>query len=216
MYELVLFMILLILRGNQYFCWVLDETKATPHENAPEQYLAWGHNKDLQLVSQARQEGAHGPLGNQAETKPLRKKAQGAGPSKTANRKKKSEKPQTRKSSAAKPFDSWGVFEVTQGAGSSEKATRKMKPKKTPAHKSSAAKPFDSWGVFEVCELVRSLGKAFEDKAAAMQENGIDGHFLLAMLASDDTDLTTPIANGGLGFSRLQLKRVMFQIEEYK
>ena len=157
---------------------MLDETKATPHENAPEQYLAWGHNKDLQLVSQARQGGAHGPLGNQAETKPLRKKAQGAGPSKTANRKKKSEKPQTRKSSAAKPLDSWGVFEV--------------------------------------CELVRSLGKAFEDKAAAMQENGIDGHFLLAMLASDDTDLTTPIANGGLGFSRLQLKRVMFQIEEYK
>jgi len=27
----------------------LDETKAGPPEKAPEQYIAWGHNKDLKL-----------------------------------------------------------------------------------------------------------------------------------------------------------------------
>ena len=29
---------------------MLDETKAGPPEKAPEQYIAWGHNKDLKLV----------------------------------------------------------------------------------------------------------------------------------------------------------------------
>ena len=64
-------------------------------------------------------------------------------------------------------------------------------------------------------ELVRSIGSLYEGAAVAMQENGIDGAFFLAMLANNDEDLTTSIADGGLGFTRLQLKRVMAQIEQH-
>ena len=33
-----------------WFCWVLDERIALPHERAPEQWVPWGHNCDLKLV----------------------------------------------------------------------------------------------------------------------------------------------------------------------
>jgi hypothetical protein len=33
-----------------WFCWVIDERIAQPVEHAPQQYVAWGHNYDLQLV----------------------------------------------------------------------------------------------------------------------------------------------------------------------
>jgi hypothetical protein len=33
-----------------WFCWVLDELIALPHERAPEQWVPWGHNCDLKLV----------------------------------------------------------------------------------------------------------------------------------------------------------------------
>ena len=66
----------------------------------------------------------------------------------------------------------------------------------------------------ELCEFVRSIGKAYEDTAVAIEENGIDSGFFLKMLADSDQDLTTSIAAGGLGFSRLQLKRVVALIEE--
>ena len=64
-------------------------------------------------------------------------------------------------------------------------------------------------------KLVRSIGSSYEGAAVAMKENGIDGRFFLAMLADNDEDLTTSIADGGLGFTRLQLKRVMAQIEQH-
>ena len=39
---------------DKYFCWVMDESKAVMSENAPSQWLPWGHNADLKLVK-----GAH-------------------------------------------------------------------------------------------------------------------------------------------------------------
>lgn len=159
---------------HEYFCWVVDETKANPHENAPNQYVAWGNNKDLELVT--RQQDA----------------APGSHYSKT----------QTKLSSKTAP-------------GASEKAHPKTKAKKPDAQKTSAVNSFDSWGVREVCKLVRSIGSSFEAAAVAMEENGIDGPFFLEMLANNDEDLTTSIPDGGLGFTRLQLKRVADQIERH-
>lgn len=34
---------------DTWFCWVIDESVARPRERAPDQYIAWGHNSDLQL-----------------------------------------------------------------------------------------------------------------------------------------------------------------------
>ena len=84
------------------------------------------------------------------------------------------------------------------------------------AQGAAGAKPFKSWSVSEVCEFVRSIGSAFADKAAAIEENGVDGDFFLKMLDSNDEDLTTSIADGGLGFAKLQLKNVRAKIEERK
>ena len=92
-------------------------------------------------------------------------------------------------------------------------------PEKGPsaeAQGAAGAKPFKSWSVSEVCEFVRSIGSAFADKAAAIEENGVDGDFFLKMLDSNDEDLTTIIADGGLGFAKLQLKNVRAKIEERK
>ena len=80
----------------------------------------------------------------------------------------------------------------------------------------AGAKPFNSWSVSEVCEFVRFIGSAFADKAAAIEENGVDGKFFLKMLYANDEDLTNSIAEGGLGFTRLQLRRVKDKIEERK
>ena len=79
---------------------------------------------------------------------------------------------------------------------------------------SDSVKPFKSWSVKEVCNLIRSIGSAFVDKANAMEENGIDGQFFLDMIKNDDEDLRSSIPDGGLGFTNLQLKRVKDKIKE--
>ena len=63
---------------------MLDETKANPRENAPNQYVAWGHNKDLELLK--------------LQTKPLSKTTLGA--HKKTHHKTKSHKP-------ASSIDKW-------------------------------------------------------------------------------------------------------------
>lgn len=92
----------------------------------------------------------------------------------------------------------------------------KKESKKDTVRHANTAKPFSAWGARQVCEMVRSIGSSFEGAAVAMEENGIDGSFFLAMLENNDEDLTTAIADGGLGFTRLQLKRVKAQIEQHK
>ena len=39
---------------DKYFCWVLDETKARDGEIAPDQYVAWDHNANLQIVEHSK------------------------------------------------------------------------------------------------------------------------------------------------------------------
>ena len=68
---------------------------------------------------------------------------------------------------------------------------------------SQGSKPFKSWSAGEVCEFVRSISSAFADKAAAIDENGIDGQFFIKMLDANDEELTSSIADGGLGFTKL-------------
>ena len=77
-----------------------------------------------------------------------------------------------------------------------------------------SVKPFRSWCASEVAELVRSIGSAFADKANQIDANGIDGEFFLGMLTNNDANLTTSIAEGGLGFSRLQVNLVSKKIEK--
>ena len=35
--------------NGDWFCWVVDESVAFPDERAPDQYVAWGYNSDLNL-----------------------------------------------------------------------------------------------------------------------------------------------------------------------
>jgi len=77
-----------------------------------------------------------------------------------------------------------------------------------------SVKPFRSWCASEVAELVRSIGSAFADKANQIDANGIDGEFFLDMLTNNDANLTTSIAEGGLGFSGLQVNLVSKKIEK--
>jgi hypothetical protein len=77
---------------------------------------------------------------------------------------------------------------------------------------SVASKPFEKWDVNEVCGLVKAMG--FAEAADAIKENGIDGKYFEEMLRNSDEDLTTSIAEGGLGFKRLQLKVVRAKIQE--
>jgi hypothetical protein len=77
-----------------------------------------------------------------------------------------------------------------------------------------SVKPFRSWCASEVAELVRSIGSAFADKANQIDANGIDGEFFLGMLTNNDANLTTSIAEGGLGFSGLQVNLVSKKIEK--
>ena len=77
-----------------------------------------------------------------------------------------------------------------------------------------SVKPFRSWCASEVAELVRSIGSAFADKANQIDANGIDGEYFLDMLTNNDAHLTTSIAEGGLGFSRLQVNLVSKKIEK--
>jgi hypothetical protein len=77
-----------------------------------------------------------------------------------------------------------------------------------------SVKPFRSWCASEVAELVRSIGSAFADKANQIDANGIDGEFFLGMLTNNDANLTTSIAEGGLGFSGLQVNLVSKNIEK--
>ena len=79
-----------------------------------------------------------------------------------------------------------------------------------------SAKRFKTWDVSEAAELVRSIGSAFADKADAMVANGIDGQYFSDMLANNDDDLTLSIADGGLGFTRMQVNRVRAKIEEHR
>jgi serine/threonine protein kinase len=75
-------------------------------------------------------------------------------------------------------------------------------------------KPFEQWSVDEVCRLVKSIG--FEDSAEAIKVNRIDGRFLSEMLSEnhpDYDDLITSIADGGLGFQKMQLKVVNRKID---
>ena len=77
-----------------------------------------------------------------------------------------------------------------------------------------SVKPFRSWCASEVAELVRSIGSAFADKANQIDANGIDGEYFLDMLTNNDANLTTSIAEGGLGFSGLQVNLVSKKIEK--
>ena len=75
-------------------------------------------------------------------------------------------------------------------------------------------KSFKEWKVDEVHDMVKSLGEAFVASAKEMKENGIDGDFFLKMIESDDDSLTTSIAEGGIGFKKLQLKVVKDKISK--
>ena len=77
-----------------------------------------------------------------------------------------------------------------------------------------SVKPFKAWCASEVAELVRSIGSAFADMANQIDAHGIDGKYFLAMLTNNDADLTTSIAEGELGFSRLQVNLVSKKIEK--
>jgi hypothetical protein len=77
-----------------------------------------------------------------------------------------------------------------------------------------SVKPFRSWCKSEVADFVRSIGSAFADMANQIDAHGIGGDFFLNMLTDNDEDLTTSIAEGGLGFSRLQVKLVSKEIEK--
>ena len=50
--------------------------------------------------------------------------------------------------------------------------------------------------------------------ANQIDAHGIDGKYFLAMLTNNDADLTTSIAEGELGFSRLQVNLVSKKIEK--
>ena len=60
----------------QFFCWVLDETKAKNGEVAPEQYIAWNHNANLQIVenSEALDANLRTEEGKRVESKKDKKK----------------------------------------------------------------------------------------------------------------------------------------------
>ena len=77
-----------------------------------------------------------------------------------------------------------------------------------------SVKPFKAWCASEVAELVRSIGSAFADMANQIDAHGIDGEFFLGMLTNNDANLTTSIAEGGLGFSRPQVDIVSKEIEK--
>ena len=95
-----------------------------------------------------------------------------------------------------------------------EAVYQELEAKGSNMESADSVKPFKTWSESEVAQLVRAIGSAFADKADQIEANGIDGQYFEAMLANNDDDLFTSIAEGGLGFSRLQVNRVRTKIAE--
>ena len=91
---------------------------------------------------------------------------------------------------------------------------QQLEAKGSDMESADSVKPFNTWSESEVAQLVRAIGIAFANKAHEIEANGIDGQYFAAMLANHDDDLTTSIADGGLGFSKLQVNRVKAKIAE--
>jgi len=85
---------------------------------------------------------------------------------------------------------------------------------KSPSKDVPRPKPFKEYSVGEVFQLVYDISEGFHEIAHEMKVNGINGQYFLDMLAVDDEDMTTSIANGGLGFRKLQLKSVKAAIKK--
>lgn len=75
-------------------------------------------------------------------------------------------------------------------------------------------KPFMECNVEEVFKLVQDIGDGFKEAADVMKSNGFDGPYFLDMLERNDEDLTISIAEGGLGFTRMQMNRVKAKMLE--
>ena len=95
-----------------------------------------------------------------------------------------------------------------------EAVYKELEAKGSNKESADSVKSFKTWSESEVAQLVRDIGSAFADNAHEIEANGIDGQYFAAMLANNDEDLTTSIAVGGLGFSRLQVNRVKAKIAE--
>ena len=91
-----------------------------------------------------------------------------------------------------------------------EKADEPQSPSKSVSQR----KPFKEYSVEEVFKLVYGISAGFTETADAMKLNGIDGQYFSEMLENDDEDMTTSIAEGGLGFKKLQLRVVKAKIKE--
>jgi len=85
---------------------------------------------------------------------------------------------------------------------------------KSPSKDVPRPKPFKEYSVGEVFQLVYDISEGFHEIAHEMKVNGINGQYFLDMLAVDDEDMTTSIADGGLGFRKLQLKSVKAAIKK--
>jgi hypothetical protein len=67
----------------------------------------------------------------------------------------------------------------------------------------------DGWDVEEVCEFFRRCELLSGAREAAVRENRVNGRTLAALT---DAELMEGIAEGGLGLSKLQLKRVRVEL----
>ena len=76
-------------------------------------------------------------------------------------------------------------------------------------------KRFKDWDAQSVSKLIRSISSKLAASADAMEEEEcIDGKLFMKMLDTDDDLLTMKVVDGGLGFSKLQLKSVKSKIED--
>jgi len=85
---------------------------------------------------------------------------------------------------------------------------------KSPSKDVPPPKPFKDYNVSEVFQLVYDISEGFHEIAHKMKVNGINGQYFLDMLTVDDEDMTTSIADGGLGFRKLQLKSAKAAIKK--
>jgi len=79
--------------------------------------------------------------------------------------------------------------------------------------KTSGKQLFKDWDTKRVCKMLRDISPNFENSANAIQTASIDGECLMKMLDKNDELLTTKFKEGGLEFSKLQLRTVKSKIE---
>jgi hypothetical protein len=78
------------------------------------------------------------------------------------------------------------------------------------------AKPFEQWSADDVCILIKSIdGVGYAEAADVVKDMGINGKFFADMLLDNDEDPTKSMADGGLGFKKLQLKILKKKINSF-